>query len=912
MRYYEILAEALKFSQIKPYMKDWNRERYSDIFINPKYKHDKKGYRVFLPIEPENKTIEKSQTHKEIEKFLNQNGFEIIDYIKGIARNKTKNQEIKIGKILNKLNPTETVSVTNTKGITKNLPLIDAFNVDKTREAKKSEYIAVISRHPYDIAGMSTNRGWTSCMNLDTGINRHYVPIDIKEGTIIAYVTKISDPDLKNPTARVLIKPFVDILGSPNIQFGIEDRIYGTDVPNFINTVKKWVDSVNNSKILNDVAIFKFNNKLYNDSGLATQTIIKGKKLNKDEEKDLQNLSEYPRDIFIIKNPTEIQRIIAITSTRAFSIFKVMLKYDDYIPSFKEQLAAITKDYTDIIPLMKKMYPDQKIDNRIYDTVLNALSNDNGPYAKSYLDDLADLLLTYNIKLPAQQISKILNISPQFLGEFINQGYNFNKEYIINLIKNSKYPGSIYEGLIENNIDVDNDIDLTVINSDLSIIKTTTMNKIIQINLAKYNKVPEKIKDAILNRKPEMILTFIKNREKYSINISNDEIVNCIISEKLPADQFLYIINKLFDEFEFKFDEKQIEKIINNTEDTQLIFFTRILDSYGYLTDDMARNVLKKTYTGLEFIKEPTERDYKHALRKSYKALDFIEYPTYEQLQYAISKTYPDEFNYDGFKTYDSALERSQLSDDDKTQLLYYLVKQVPDSIVGIIKNHKKYNLTKTIQKAAINSGSGTKMIQAMYDHNIIPDDNILIKFLEEPQVFDRLGNSGFLMRFVNNYKNKKTNYTLSDKVLDKLFEKNTDNIINLIIRDSYNIPIGNDRLKKYLSNNDNQLDFKKFANFMRNYQNYNIEITPEILKLLLEYDRGSEIYNEHNLILKIYTLIDSYSDILNDELYKVILDKNPTSFKLIKNPSKELINYMNNMDNKIKLDYDIQSWEEQ
>ena len=877
MRYYEILTEALKFSQIRPYMKDWNRERYSDIFINPKYKHDKKGYRVFLPIESENKTIEKSQTHKEIEKFLNQNGFEIVDYIKGIVRNNEKNQEIKIGKVLNKLKQTD---------------LLNAFNTDKSRESTKAEYMVIISRHPYDIAGMSTNRGWTSCMNLDTGINRHYVPIDIKEGTIIAYVTKISDPDLKNPTARVLIKPFVDILGSPNIQLGIEDRVYVTNVPNFINTVKKWVDSVNNSKILNDVAIFKFNNKLYNDSGLATQTIIKGKNLTKNEKKYLQYLSEYPSDIFNIKNPTEIQRIIAITSTRNFRIFRDMLNYDDYIPSFKEQLAAITKDYTDIIPLMKKMYPEQKIDNRIYDTVLNAISNDNNLYAKRYIDELANLLLTYNIKLPTKQISKILNISAQFLGSFINQGYNFNKENIINLIKNSKYPESIYDGLIKNNIDVDNDIDLAVINSDLSIIKTTTMNKIIQINLAIQNKVPEKIKDAILNREPEMILTFIKNREKYSINISNDEIVNCIISEKLPEDQFLYIINKLFDEFEIKFDEKQIEKIINNTEDVQLIFFARFLDSYGYLTDDMARNILKKTYQGLELIKEPTEKDYKHAIRRSYKALDFIKNPTYEQIQYAISKTYPDEFKYDNFKTYDSALERSQLSDDEKTQLLYYLVKQVPDSIVSIIKNHKKYNLPKAIQKAAINGGIGNKMIQTMYNYNIEPDDDILIKFLDEPQ-----DNSGVLMRSVNNYKKTNNNYKLSDKVLDKLFEKNTDNIINSIIRNTYNIPIGNDRLKKYLSNNDNQLDFEKFSNFMKNYQNYDIQITPEILKLLLEYDHGDETYNEQNLILNLHTLVTDYSNILNDELYKIILDKNPNLFKLIKNPSKELINYMNNMD---------------
>ena len=43
----------------------------------------------------------------------------------------------------------------------------------------ETEYLMVISKHPYDIGGMSTNRSWTSCMNLRGGENSNYVPIDI-------------------------------------------------------------------------------------------------------------------------------------------------------------------------------------------------------------------------------------------------------------------------------------------------------------------------------------------------------------------------------------------------------------------------------------------------------------------------------------------------------------------------------------------------------------------------------------------------------------------------------------------------------------------------------------------------------------------------------------------------------------
>ena len=881
MRYYEMLAEALKFSQIRPYMKDWDRERYGDIFKNPKFKHDKNGYRVFFPIETRiSDNTEKSPTHIEIEKFLNENGFEIVDYIKGIVRNTEKNQNIKIGKVLNKLKATD---------------LLNAFNVDKTREGTKSEYIVVISRHPYDIAGMSTDRGWTSCMNLDTGMMRHYVPIDIKEGSVVAYVTKVNDPDLKNPTGRLLIKPFVDVLGSPNVQFGIEERIYGTDVPGFIDTVKRWVDAVNDSQILNDVAIFKFNNKLYADSGLATQTIIKGTKLTQDEKQQIELLTEYPSDIFNIENPSDALRIVAITSNRGFGIFREMLKYEDYIPSFKVQLAGVTKDYGDIIPLMHEMYPDHSIDLKIYSTALNGMVNDNDiAYNSSrVLSEFAAMLITYEIKLPSEQISKILNKAPKFLGGFIKQGYDFDNDYILNLVKNSEYPESIYTSLIKNDIQFGNDVDLEVINNDRTRITTQTMNKIIQINLEKQNKVPEKIKDAILNRTPEMILSFLRNREKYAVNISNDEIVNCIISENMPEDEFTYVVSRLFDEFEIKFDENQIEKLIWEIKDsTYLNYILRMLNTYNLMTDDIARIALKRTYIALEFIDEKTAEDYKHALRRGFGALDFIENPLYEQIEYAIKRTYEDEFTYNSFETYDKAFDRSQLSDEEKTQLLYYLVKKVPDSIVGIIKNHEKYNLPKATQRAAINGGSGSEMIQAMYNHGFEPEDDILIKFLDEPQLFDSLGNSGFLMRFVNNYKEKNRNYTLSDKVLDKIFEKNADVVIGNILRNDMKIPIGNKRLKKYLSDSDNHLDFNKFRNFMKNYKNYNIEITPEILKLLLEYDRGSDDHNFQVLNLKLFSLNEDHDDILTDDMYKIILDKNRHYINIIKNPSKELTDY--------------------
>lgn len=789
MRFYDILAEALKFSQVRPFMKDWNKERYSEIFLNPKYKHDKKGYRIFIPLEEEKSNTEKSPTHKKVEEFLNQNGFEIVDYIKGIVRNTEKNQNIKIGKVLTKLKPTETVMV-DTKDGPKNLPLIDAFAVDKTREGTRNEYVAVISRHPYDIAGMSTNRGWTSCMNLDTGINRHYVPIDITAGSVVAYVTNKNDPNLKNPTGRVLIKPFVDVLGSPEVLFGIEERVYGTNVPGFLNSVKKWVNEVNNSKILNDVAIFRFNPNLYADSGLASQTIIKGTKLTDEEKNKINDLNEYPHDIFNDKNPSDALRIVAITSNRGFGIFREMLKYDDYIPSFKVQLAGVTKDYSDIIPLMQKMYPENKIDLKIYDTAINGMTNDNDITANSArsLSEFAEMLITYDIKLPAESISKIINNNPKFLGGFIKQGYDFNKDYIIKIIQNTDYPEGVFDNLIKSKVDIDEDIDLAVITNNRSRITNQTMSKIIQLNLQRNKRVPEKIKSAILNRNPQLIESFIRNREKYNISITNDEIVDCIISERMPEEDFTSVVGKIFD-IGVKFEKEEIEKIISKLEGGFLIFILDMLKSFDMMTDEIARFALKKTEYALEFITEKEPDDYKYALRRSFRALDYIERPAFEHLEYAIKRTYEDEYKSRDFDIYDRALDRSSLNDDEKTNLLYFLVKQVPGSIIGIVKNHKKYNLSNAIQRAAINGGYGQEMITEMYNYDVIPNDTIIKKFLDHVDYDDFIyGNIARFITIVSSYIEKNPNYRPSYTIIDKISENKE--AVSYIINRSYDFPI--------------------------------------------------------------------------------------------------------------------------
>ena len=323
MRLFEIYTnEALKPSEYRPLVKGWDKERYADIFKNPEYKHDKNGYRVYIPLDYRLK--KKSKIQRELEDELIDHGFDMVDYQKGLVKNKKNDQTVKIGKVLNKLGKTE---------------LLNKYTSDEAREGTKGEYMVVISRHPYDIAGMSTDRGWTSCMNLKNGINKEYVPLEIDVGTVIAYVTFIDDPDLKNPSGRVLIKPFVNVLDEDNksfIYFGIEDSVYGTAIPGFLDAVSKWVNEINQKHELDDVALVRLNDKSYPDGDGITNTKVIGSSKDSTEKEQIKQITYDPLFIRDIDDPTEKVQLLVV------NIDPVYIKYIKN-PTEKTQLAAVKK-----------------------------------------------------------------------------------------------------------------------------------------------------------------------------------------------------------------------------------------------------------------------------------------------------------------------------------------------------------------------------------------------------------------------------------------------------------------------------------------------------------------------------------------------------------------------------------------
>ncbi len=192
--------------------------------------------RIEIPIEDIAEKENTVQPDTEVVQHLAKHGYSVKDYKSGIASRKViiqhpqlgvmeKEVEEKIGKALEKTKAPESIK--------------QKFMNASSRALKtgNDDYKIVISRHPYDVAGMSTDRGWTSCMNMEDGCNVSYLKHDIGEGTHVAYLVKKNDDNIDAPVARIALKPYVSSSGEKILRPG---KIYGTAAAKFFLTVKQW------------------------------------------------------------------------------------------------------------------------------------------------------------------------------------------------------------------------------------------------------------------------------------------------------------------------------------------------------------------------------------------------------------------------------------------------------------------------------------------------------------------------------------------------------------------------------------------------------------------------------------------------------------------------------------------------
>ena len=238
------LLAAVPLSLVRPAMSGFNRQRYASFFN--KYGSGKGAdkYRIYIPINsPTIKAEKKTITPPAIDEYLKSKGMAVSDYLVGLAVMPDGKRQIKLGKAL-----------------ADKPDLQKLYNNDPQRATTKSvPGWVVLSRHPYDILGMSFDRGWTSCMNAKSGSNKKFLKADIAQGTIVAYLIKNTDANINSPTARISIKPYVN--SKDDIALGA-GRTYGSGNATFVQIVNTFCKWFNTDK---PAGVYKLEKGLYSD-----------------------------------------------------------------------------------------------------------------------------------------------------------------------------------------------------------------------------------------------------------------------------------------------------------------------------------------------------------------------------------------------------------------------------------------------------------------------------------------------------------------------------------------------------------------------------------------------------------------------------------------------------------------------
>lgn len=220
---------ALNLSEYRTYTKGWKpNPQLLELFERHSKNRGKKAYRVYFDYTNDREPLIKdAPVPPNIAKYFRDNNFTVLDYVAGTVQDK-HSRVMRIGKVLSK-----------------QADLKKVFDNDPHRRqlvtASKGNKLVCISMHPYDIAGMSTDRGWSSCMNIRTGSNKKYVRQDIKSNTLIAYLVNPDDKNINNPIMRVLLKKYTNANGSSSryltevVYPDASDKI-------FLTKVQEWVD----------------------------------------------------------------------------------------------------------------------------------------------------------------------------------------------------------------------------------------------------------------------------------------------------------------------------------------------------------------------------------------------------------------------------------------------------------------------------------------------------------------------------------------------------------------------------------------------------------------------------------------------------------------------------------------------
>lgn len=223
----------------------------------------------------------------------------------------------------------DTSSLINMKSIYSSRPSLKSLQNDRN-------LMIVVSRKAEDIAGMSTDRRWKSCMELPGydknkmfgGSFHSRLFYDIKLGTLVAYLIRKDDKEIEDPLARIAIKPmfstddaisysiikilekedFKDINSLSDEEKSLVEKFKNTEFvfylrpekqvysdgslpANVLNKFKEEVIKFCHSHNKNTEGAFELSELLYNDTGNSIEYIVKDEKIKEKFKKLAKNFN---------------------------------------------------------------------------------------------------------------------------------------------------------------------------------------------------------------------------------------------------------------------------------------------------------------------------------------------------------------------------------------------------------------------------------------------------------------------------------------------------------------------------------------------------------------------------------------------------------------------------------------------
>jgi hypothetical protein len=355
--------------------KFWSKQK-----LDGSYDENFKNGRMTVPVEFDGK----SKPHPDVDNFIRQKGYTIKDYRAGTAfrketvgdpsrgvPNREVEREYKIGKVLQK------------EGA--HPDIIKTYTNDPARASSgNSKYDLVITHHPHDVAGKSTKRGWSSCMNLSNGRYKDKIDDDLKQMTHEAYLVRSGEDVDKDPIARMSLKLHRSLNSTHSVLMP-EDKIYGTAPEGFKEKVK---DIVSKISPLKDNNIYQKHPVLYDDDSEPIKHNIKGEISSKVLDSLFNSNKIYPHHQDDYLNFVKPEHKYKNPKLQAFQKFKL----DGEDPEkFKGDFVDVYNRHMDNYNKIKEndLYPSLKHSKGIVEKVVEKYDINNKTH-RSIFNDIVE------------------------------------------------------------------------------------------------------------------------------------------------------------------------------------------------------------------------------------------------------------------------------------------------------------------------------------------------------------------------------------------------------------------------------------------------------------------------------------------------------------------------------------------